>query len=48
MEGAVNVDKSEGIALSAVSETSEGYNARIVANIAQELVAFDTTSEFNV
>ena len=48
MEGAVNVDGSAGIALSEVSSESKGYSARVVANIADELIAFDTTSAFNV
>ena len=48
MEGAVNVDGSAGIALSEVSSESKGYSARVVANIANELIAFDTTSAFNV
>ena len=48
MEGAINVDDSEGIALSKVSDESTGYSARVVSNIAEELIAFDTKSAFNV
>ncbi|MDE5946975.1 MAG: hypothetical protein K2G63_06720 [Oscillospiraceae bacterium] len=48
MDGSINVDKSGGIALSDVSKESEGYAARVVANIAEELIAFDTKSAFNV
>ncbi|MDD6345943.1 MAG: cohesin domain-containing protein, partial [Oscillospiraceae bacterium] len=48
MEGAVNVDSGSGIRLSAVSDESEGYAARVVYNVAEELIAFDTKSAFNV
>ncbi|MDD7184170.1 MAG: cohesin domain-containing protein, partial [Oscillospiraceae bacterium] len=48
MEGSVNVDKSAGIALSKVSDESAGYSARIAYNVAEELIAFDTKSAFNV
>ena len=48
MEGAINVDSTGGIKLSGVSEESEGYTARVVANVAEELIAFDTKSAFNV
>ena len=47
MEGAITVGGNK-ISLTAVSEESEGYDARVTYNSADGSIAFDTKSGFNV